>query len=64
MMHQSISRKILICFFLFIILTTVNNLKYINLEFFKINQINVSGLILKNSKFIYFKLMNFLRLIK
>ena len=44
MMHQSISRKILICFFLFIILTTVNNLKYINLEFFKINQINVSGL--------------------
>ena len=44
MMHQSISRKILICFFLFIILTTVSNLKYINLEFFKINQINVSGL--------------------
>jgi len=43
-MHQRISRKIIIYLFLFTILASVNNLKYINLQIFKINQINISGL--------------------
>ena len=44
MMHQQISRKIIIYLFLFTILASVNNLKYINLQIFKIDQINISGL--------------------
>ena len=44
MMHQRISRKIIIYLFLFTILASVNNLKYINLQIFKIDQINISGL--------------------
>jgi cell division septal protein FtsQ len=43
-MHQRISRKIIIYLFLFTILASVNNLKYINLQIFKIDQINISGL--------------------
>ena len=44
MMHQRISRKIIIYLFLFTILASVNNLKYINLQIFKIDEINISGL--------------------
>ena len=44
MMHQRISRKIIIYLCLFTILASVNNLKYINLQIFKIDQINISGL--------------------
>ena len=44
MMRQRISRKIIIYLFLFTILASVNNLKYINLQIFKIDQINISGL--------------------
>ena len=44
MMHQQISRKIIIYLFLFTILASVNNLKYINLQIFKIDEINISGL--------------------
>ena len=44
MMHQRISRKIIIYLFLFAILTSVNNFKYINPKLFKIDQINISGL--------------------
>ena len=44
MMHQRISRKIIIYLFLFTILASANNLKYINLQIFKIDQINISGL--------------------
>jgi hypothetical protein len=44
MMHQQISRKILIYLFIFIILTSINNFKYLDLKLFKIDQINISGL--------------------
>ena len=44
MMHQRISRKIIIYLFLFAILASVNNFKYINLQLFKIDLINISGL--------------------
>ena len=44
MMHQRISRTIIIYLFLFTILASANNLKYINLQIFKIDQINISGL--------------------
>ena len=42
MMHQRISRKIIIYLFLFIILGSVNNFKYINSKLFKINLIDIS----------------------
>src|SRR5210317_849262 len=44
MMHQRTNRKIIIYLFLFVILTSVNNFKYINSKLFKIDQINISGL--------------------
>src|SRR5210317_944514 len=44
MMHQQINRKIIIYLFLFTILASVNNFKYINLQLFKIDLINISGL--------------------
>jgi hypothetical protein len=44
MMHQRINRKIIIYLFLFTILASVNNFKYINLQLFKIDLINISGL--------------------
>jgi cell division septal protein FtsQ len=44
MMHQRTNRKIIIYLFLFAILTSVNNFKYINSKLFKIDQINISGL--------------------
>jgi len=44
MMHQQISRKIIIYLFLFIILASVNNFKYINSKLFKIDLIDISGL--------------------
>ena len=44
MMHQRTNRKIIIYLFLFAILASVNNFKYINLQLFKIDLINISGL--------------------
>jgi cell division septal protein FtsQ len=44
MMHQRTNRKIIIYLFLFVILASVNNFKYINLQLFKIDLINISGL--------------------
>src|SRR6056300_1572236 len=44
MMHQRTNRKITIYLFLFAILASVNNFKYINLQLFKIDLINISGL--------------------
>ena len=44
MMHQRTNRKIIIYLFLFVILSSVNNFKYINLQLFKIDLINISGL--------------------
>ena len=59
MMHQRISRKIIIYLFLFTILATVNNLKYINLQIFKIDQINISGLDNIDNKNLYESIKNF-----
>jgi len=44
MMHQRTNRKIIIYLFLFVILASVNNFNYINLQLFKIDFINISGL--------------------
>ena len=44
MMHQRTNKKIIIYLFLFTILASVNNFKYINLQLFKIDLINISGL--------------------
>ena len=44
MMHQRTNRKIIIYLFLFAILASVNNFKYINSKLFKIDFINISGL--------------------
>ena len=43
-MHQRTNKKIIIYLFLFTILASVNNFKYINLQLFKIDLINISGL--------------------
>ena len=59
MMHQQISRKIIIYLFLFTILATVNNLKYINLQIFKIDQINISGLDNIDNTNLYESIKNF-----
>ena len=59
MMHQQISRKIIIYLFLFTILASVNNLKYINLQIFKIDQINISGLDNTDNTNLYESIKNF-----
>ena len=59
MMHQPISRKIIIYLFLFTILASVNNLKYINLQIFKIDQINISGLDNIDNTNLYESIKNF-----
>ncbi len=43
-MHQQISKKIFLYFFLFILLGSLNNKEFSKFEFLKINEINVSGL--------------------
>jgi len=58
-MHQQISRKIIIYLFLFTILASVNNLKYINLQIFKIDQINISGLDNTDNTNLYESIKNF-----
>jgi cell division septal protein FtsQ len=59
MMHQRTNRKIIIYLFLFAILASVNNFKYINLQLFKIDLINISGLNdTENSNF-YEKIRNY-----
>ena len=59
MMHQRISRKIIIYLFLFTILASANNLKYINLQIFKIDQINISGLDNIDNTNLYESIKNF-----
>jgi hypothetical protein len=44
MMHQRTNRKIIVYLFIFAILASVNNFKYINLQLFKIDLINITGL--------------------
>jgi len=59
MMHQRTNRKIIIYLFLFVILTSVNNFKYINLQLFKIDLINISGLNDIENANLYEKIINF-----
>ena len=59
MMHQRTNRKIIIYLFLFAILASVNNLKYINLQLFKIDLINISGLNDTENLNLYEKIINY-----
>ena len=59
MMHQRTNRKIIIYLFLFAILASVNNFKYINLQLFKINLINISGLNDMENSNLYEKIINY-----
>ena len=59
MMHQRTNRKIIIYLFLFVILTSVNNFKYINLQLFKIDLINISGLNDTENSSLYEKITDF-----
>jgi len=59
MMHQRTNRKIIIYLLLFAILASVNNLKYINLQLFKIDLINISGLKDEENANLYEKIKNY-----
>jgi cell division septal protein FtsQ len=59
MMHQRTNRKIIIYLFLFAILASVNNFKYINLQLFKIDLINISGLNDKENSNLYKKITDY-----
>jgi cell division septal protein FtsQ len=59
MMHQRTNRKIIIYLFLFAILASVNNFKYINLQLFKIDLINISGLNDAENSNLYEKITNY-----
>jgi hypothetical protein len=59
MMHQRTNRKIIIYLFLFAILVSVNNFKYINLQLFKIDLINISGLSGVENANLYEKISNY-----
>jgi len=58
-MHQRINRRIIIYLFLFVILVSVNNFKYINLQLFKIDLINISGLDNVENTNLYEKIRNY-----
>ena len=59
MMHQRTNKKIIIYLFLFTILASVNNFKYINLQLFKIDLINISGLNDTDNSNLYEKITNY-----
>jgi cell division septal protein FtsQ len=59
MMHQRTNRKIILYLFLFAILASVNNFKYINLQLFKIDLINISGLNDTENLNLYEKITNY-----
>jgi cell division septal protein FtsQ len=59
MMHQRTNRKIIIYLFLFAILASVNNFKYLNLQLFKIDFINISGLNYIENANLYEKITNY-----
>ena len=59
MMHQRTNRKIILYLFLFAILASVNNFKYINLQLFKIDLINISGLNDTDNSNLYEKITNY-----
>ena len=57
-MHQRKSKKILVYFFLLIIISSINNISFINLEFGKIQNIKVSGLNTNENKSIIKEIKN------
>ena len=62
-MHQQTSKKILIYFFLFIIIGTLNNKNFTKIEFLKIDNINIYGIDTENKldlikKLDFFKFQN------
>jgi cell division septal protein FtsQ len=59
MMHQRTNKKIIIYLFLFAILASVNNFKYINLQLFKIDLINISGLNDTENSNLYEKIIDY-----
>jgi cell division septal protein FtsQ len=59
MMHQRKNRKIIIYLFLFAILASVNNFKYINLQLFKIDFIKISDLNDMENSNLYEKIINY-----
>ncbi|MDC0417657.1 FtsQ-type POTRA domain-containing protein [Candidatus Pelagibacter sp.] len=58
-MHQQTNRKIIIYLLLFAVLASVNNFKYINLQLFKIDLINISGLNDVENSNLYEKIKNY-----
>jgi cell division septal protein FtsQ len=58
-MHQRTNKKIIVYLFLFTILASVNNFKYINLQLFKIDLINISGLNDAENSNLYEKITNY-----
>ena len=58
-MHQRTNRKIIVYLFLFTILASVNNFKYVNLQLFKIDLINISGLNDAENSNLYEKITNY-----
>ena len=57
-MHQRKSKKLLIYFFLLIIISSTNNISLRNLEFQKVKDIEVSGLVEMENKLIIDKIKN------
>ena len=57
-MHQRKGKNILVYFFLLIIISSINNISFINLEFGKIQNINVSGLNTDENKSIIKEIKN------
>jgi cell division septal protein FtsQ len=58
-MHQRTNKKIIVYLFLFTILASVNNFKYVNLQLFKIDLINISGLNDAENSNLYEKITNY-----
>ena len=57
-MHQRKSKKILIYFFLLIIVSTIGNNSINNLSFYKVQAINISGLDQKNNQILLNEIKN------
>ena len=67
-MHQQKSKKIIIYFFLFIIIGSLNNKNLMNFKFTKINEISIEGLdeistqkLIKNLNFLQLNNLFFLK---
>ena len=58
-MHQRKSKKILIYFFLLLVVSSINNINLNGLKFQNINKINITGLDIKNKLILLKKIENF-----